>query len=242
MTAKPAKFALFDLDDTLVVTAEPFRAFCREFVLKYAVTGIAGGGEADTSVETARLLSSRIASTSWREFCDKAEEWYGITAPREELFAWVLATYPAKFTLDPRVAKGLTGLRADGWKLGIVTNGTTAVQQAKIDYAGLREYVDFAIDSDTAGARKPDPRVFRMAAEGLGVELGPHGWMVGDNHACDIVGGHGVGLRTIWLPYDDEQPADAIRPDHACATILEAIEIIAAGPGAGTAPAAPDAE
>ncbi|MBR7836701.1 HAD family hydrolase [Actinospica durhamensis] len=242
MTATPAKFALFDLDDTLVVTSEPFRAFCHEFVLRYAVTGVPGvadGGDVDAA--TAQLLSARIATTSWRKFCDKAEEWYGITAPREELFAWVLATYPAKFTLDPRVAKGLAALRADGWKLGIVTNGTTAVQQAKVDHAGLRAYVDFVIESDAAGARKPDPRIFEVAAEGLGVELGPHGWMVGDNHACDIVGGHGVGLRTIWLPYDNVQPADAIRPDHACATILEAIEIVAAG-DAATARDAADAE
>ena len=184
-------------------------------------TSIGGGSTA---------ASARIASTSWREFCDKAEEWYGITTPPAELFTWGLATYPAKFTLDARVAKGLIALRENGWKLGIVTNGTTAVQHAKVDQVGLRAYVDFVLDSDSAGARKPDRRIFEVAAEGLGVELGPHGWMVGDNHANDIVGGHRAGLRTIWLPHRADQPVDeAVRPDHTCATVLDAMEIIAAG-------------
>ncbi len=229
MTATAVKFALFDLDDTLVDTATAFGEFCREFVLAYDLAG----SDADADAATRQLFNDRVASTSWREFCDRAAEWYGISTPADELFAWVLATYPVKFTLDPRVAAALAGLRADGWKLGIVTNGSAAVQQAKIDTVALSGQFDFIIDSETAGARKPDRRIFEIAAEGLGVRLGPHGWMVGDNHAYDIVGGHAVGLRTIWLPHAKEQPADAIRPDHACATILEAIEIIAASsPGA----------
>lgn len=216
-----AKFALFDLDNTLVSTTEPFHAFVGELMARYELPGAA-----DEAAVTA--LRDRIEPISWREFTEHAEEWYGITTPPAELLDWILATYPAKFVLDARVAKGLIALREKGWKLGIVTNGTTAVQQAKIDTVGLRRYVDFVIDSDAAGVRKPARRIFEVAAEGLGVELGPHGWMVGDNHANDIVGGHGADLRTIWLPYGDEQPLDAVRADYACATVLEAIEIIGA--------------
>ena len=225
MTAASAKYALFDLDDTLVDTATAFHAFCREFVLAYDLAQ----GDTDVAAETERLLSSRVASSSWREFCDHAEEWYGITTPRDELYSWIVAAYPPNFTLDPRVAKGLVRLRADGWKLAIVTNGSTEVQQAKIDNVDLRAYVDFVIDSESAGSRKPHRRIFEIAADGLGVRLGRDGWMVGDNHANDIVGAHAAGLRTIWLPYANEQPADAIEPDHTVASVLDAIEIIAAG-------------
>lgn len=219
-----AKYALFDLDDTLVSTAAAFREACREMMV---VHGLAAGEE---EVDDAALteLCRRIEPVSWRVFTEHAEQWYGITTPPEELFAWVVANYPAKFRLDPLVGKGLAALREQGWKLGVVTNGSTVVQQAKIENVGLRGYVDFIIDSETAGVRKPERRIFEIAAAGLGVDLGRHGWMVGDNHAFDIVGGHGVGLRTIWLPHGAEQPADAIRPDHSCVTVLEAIEIIGA--------------
>lgn len=224
-----ARYALFDLDDTLVDTETPFRASCREFMVRY---GLAAPDEVDESALTE--LRDRIEPISWRAFTENAREWYGITTPPAELLAWVHDTYPVKFTLDPGVAKGLVGLREQGWKLGIVTNGTSIIQQAKIANVGLRGYVDFVIDSEAARSRKPDRRIFEIAAEGLGVELGPHAWMVGDNHANDIVGGRGAGLRTIWLPHGAEQPADAPRPDHVCATVLEAIDLIAAD-GAGQA-------
>jgi HAD superfamily hydrolase (TIGR01549 family) len=217
------KYALFDLDDTLVSTGEPFHEFVREFAIRY---GLIDPDAVDEAAVAA--LRDRIEPISWRAFADKAEEWYGIATPPDELLAWVLTAYPVKFVLDASVAKGLVVLRDQGWKLGIVTNGTTAVQQAKIETVGLRRYVDFVIDSEAAGVRKPERRIFEVAAEGLGVELGPHGWMVGDNHANDIVGGHEAGLRTIWLPYGREQPAGAVRADHDCATVLEAMEIIAA--------------
>jgi FMN phosphatase YigB (HAD superfamily) len=216
-----AKFALFDLDDTLVATGEAFRAFCRVFVLEHGLAG-------DVEARTREVLDRVTISRTWMDFTGHAEEWFGITTPPAELFDWIVATYPASFVLDARVAKGLVVLRENGWRLGIVTNGTTAVQQAKIDGVGLRGYVDFIIDSEAAGSWKPDRRIFELAAEGLGVELGPHGWMVGDNHANDVGGGHEAGLRTIWLPYGAEQPVGAAQPDRTCADVVEAIEIIAA--------------
>lgn len=224
------KYALFDLDDTLVSTAVAIRAWSRDFVLEY---GLGDSGDEDL---VAKVVRDRvIASPTWWEFAEHAREWYGISTPPAELFARIVSTYPKKFTLDPRVAEGLAALRADGWRLGIVTNGSTTVQHAKIDQVGLRGSFDAIVDSESAGVRKPERRIFEIAAGRLGVELGAHGWMVGDNHAFDIVGGHGVGLRTIWLPLGAGQPADAVRPDHTCATVLEAIEVIAGRPVAGAA-------
>lgn len=224
-----AKFALFDLDDTLVDTATPFHAFCRVFVHEYGL----GGDDADAAAAAMAELAERIEAVhGWSSFVEHAEQWYGVTTPPEELLAWIVARYPVNFVLDARVAAGLIELRREGWKLGIVTNGITMMQQAKIDTVGLRRYVDFVIDSEAAGIRKPARRIFEVAAEGLGVELGRHGWMVGDNHANDIVGGHEAGLRTIWLPRRAERPAGSVQADHTCASVLDAMRIIAADKGA----------
>ncbi len=48
---------------------------------------------------------------------------------------------------------------------------------------------------------KPDPLIFRTAAERAGVTL-EGAWMVGDNLDADIAGAHGVGARSVWVKRD----------------------------------------
>lgn len=214
------RFAFFDLDDTLVDTATALRAWSDDFVAEY---GLAENGDTAASVFQDRVRGVN----TWKEFAENAEDWYGITTPAQELLERIAEAYPKKFTLDPAVADGLTRLREAGWRLGIITNGTTIVQQAKIDQAGLRTYVDVAIDSESAGFDKPDLRIFEIAADQLGVDLGPHGWMVGDMLNKDIEGGLAAGLRTIWLPLGRPLPQVGPRPERTAASILDAIELVA---------------
>src|SRR5579859_7445065 len=188
--------AFFDLDDTLVDTRTALHAWALEFVAEY---GIGDGDErAAADVVTRRVRDVE----TWLEFAESAREWYGISTPAEEIFEEFAASYVRKFTISPTVTDGLTRLREAGWLLAIVTNGMTRVQSGKIDQVGLREYVDAVIDSQSAGHRKPDRRIFELAAGKLGVELGPSGWMVGDMLDKDVEGGIAAGLRTIWLPHD----------------------------------------
>ena len=50
--------------------------------------------------------------------------------------------------------------------------------------------------SDEVGCSKPDPRMFRLAAERLGVDLGAmvH---IGDREDTDIKGAHAVGMKAV---------------------------------------------
>ena len=223
--AHPARFAFFDLDDTLVDTEAALHAWSLEFVAEYGL-GDASGGDA----EAAALVVDRRAHSvaDWREFAEHAREWYRIPTPPQELFEQLTATYTRKFSVADEVTSGLARLRAAGWLLGIVTNGLTVVQHGKIDRVGLREYVDVVVDSEAAGYRKPDRRILELAAGKLGVELGSAGWMVGDMLDKDIEGGIVAGLRTIWLPHGRELGAEDPRPEHIAATIGEAIAIIEA--------------
>jgi HAD superfamily hydrolase (TIGR01509 family) len=214
-------FAFFDLDDTLVDTAGALHAWSADFVREHGL-----GGEETV----ARVVRHREHDVdSWREFAARVDEWYGLEVDPQELYERIAVEYPAKFTLEPAVAAGLTRLREDGWRLGIVTNGSSRVQQAKIDRVGLREYVNMVLDSESAGYPKPDPRIFELAAGKLGVELGRHGWMVGDRLDKDVAGGNAAGLRTVWLPLGGagSVPAEGPRPDHVAASILEALALIA---------------
>lgn len=214
-------FAFFDLDDTLVDTRAALHAWSLAFVAEY---GLGAGDDEDAA---AHVVSHRVRDVdTWLEFAEKAREWYGIAAPADQLFEELAASYVQYFTLPPTVADGLTRLRDAGWQLAIVTNGMTRVQHGKIDHVGLRDYVDAVIDSQSAGFHKPDRRIFELAAGKLGVELGQHGWMVGDMLGKDVEGGIAAGLRTIWLPYDVVRTASDPEPEFTAASIGEAIAII----------------
>ena len=212
-------FAFFDLDDTLVDTASALRSWCAEFVQDYGL---------GTEAAVAELVRRRVREVgTWREFIARLPDWYGIEVDEHELYERIVLDYPAKFTLDPAVADGLVRLRRDGWPLGIVTNGATRVQQAKIERVGLRGYVDMVLDSEAAGYAKPDVRIFEIAAQKLGVELGPDGWMVGDMLDKDVAGGLAAGLQTIWLPHGRPLPAAGPKPAHVSAGMVAALALLA---------------
>jgi len=52
--------------------------------------------------------------------------------------------------------------------------------------------------SQEAGVRKPNPRIFAIAAERARMRLGG-AWMVGDSPEADIGGAAAAGMRSVWL-------------------------------------------
>lgn len=222
------RFALFDLDDTLVDAKAAMRAWSVDFAAEYIPEGRVPG-----VTDVAGDVYERVdAAANWQAFVADARQRYGITAPDEQLIAQVAAVLPQKFVLEQQVQRGLAELRGEGWRLGVVTNGSTLVQQAKVDRVGLRPHVDVIVDSEAAGHRKPDRRIFEIAASELGVQLGPQGWMIGDRLDKDIAGGAAAGLQTIWISQGEPLPAAADRPTHVVATIMEALAIVRESAGA----------
>lgn len=215
-----APFALLDLDDTLLDATEALRSWAVAYCAQEGLAAL----EADWIVETG------IATSSWRTFAQLMCERYDL-ADMERLVQAMTRDYPRHFVLDPSVASGLGALRERGWRLAIVTNGPTALQNGKIEQAGLRAHVDAVCISHEEGVSKPDRRIFERAMAKLGV--GPdasgslaHGWMVGDSLASDIAGGRGVGLRTIWLPLGRELEEGGPRPDHTADSMTQALRMI----------------
>jgi len=94
---------------------------------------------------------------------------------------------------DARVLIG--DLNAAGVPLGIVSNseGRMAELLAELGLAGC---FTVTVDSGAAGVSKPDPRIFEIAARGLGLPLGElvH---VGDSEAADVRGALAAGAYAI---------------------------------------------
>lgn len=93
---------------------------------------------------------------------------------------------------------------ADGYRVGVVTNGHPEWQRAKLAAAGLDSHVDAVVTSYDVGHHKPHPAPFERAADRL--EADEHG-MVGDSDA-DVDGAATLGWATAR--YDGGSLADAV--------------------------------
>lgn len=83
------------------------------------------------------------------------------------------------------------------YRLGVVSNfygNLVPVLRA----FGLDGLFSVMVDSAVEGVRKPDPAIFAIALERLGVGAA-EAWVVGDSYERDIVPGKTLGCSTIWL-------------------------------------------
>ncbi len=96
------------------------------------------------------------------------------------------------------VIDSLSFFQREGIPLGIVTNGSTKAQQAKIEHSGIEEYFDAIVISEEFGVKKPDPSIYLEAASRLRVEPGEC-WFVGDHPINDVWGSRQVGYLSAWV-------------------------------------------
>ncbi|MFI5527859.1 HAD family hydrolase [Kitasatospora sp. NPDC051853] len=218
------RLALFDLDGTLLDRDAAFAAWAREFADSWRL----GEGALDWLMGEDARHSGPMGG-----FFVNARERFGLGPSVEELWGRYRARMPELIGCPPAALAALAKLREAGWRTAIVTNGGEDVQLAKIRRTGLAELVDAWCVSEEAGVRKPEPGIFRLAAERCGAVLDHGGWMVGDRLSADIAGGQGVGLRTAWLPgrrVQEEAPA-GVAPDVTVASVPEAVRVILTADG-----------
>ena len=69
---------------------------------------------------------------------------------------------------------------------------------------GLDHLFKEVVESSVVGVRKPDPEIFRLGVQALGLEP-QETVMIGDNYEKDIVPAQSIGCHTIWLsPQSDK--------------------------------------
>lgn len=96
-------------------------------------------------------------------------------------------------------------LRADGYKLGIITDGRPEGQRAKIKALGLESLVDHIIITDELGGveyRKPNKAAFVKMKETLSVAFEEMCY-IGDNTKKDFVAPDMLGIRAIYFANAD---------------------------------------
>ncbi|MBS1205552.1 MAG: dUMP phosphatase [Proteobacteria bacterium] len=106
-------------------------------------------------------------------------------------------------------------------KLGIITNGFTALQQTRLERTGLRDYFDLLVISEEIGVAKPDRRIFDHALQLAGNPDRERVMMVGDTAESDILGGINAGLSTCWLNAHNRALPESINPTWTVTSLNE---------------------
>jgi putative hydrolase of the HAD superfamily len=113
--------------------------------------------------------------------------------------------------LEPRegAVETLAEIRRRGLKVGLVSDCSREVPMLWGDtpFAGV---VDEAVFSCEVGMKKPEPAIYRLACERLGVE--PEECVyVGDGSSRELSGAAAVGMEAVLIRVPTEKPGDAHR-------------------------------
>ena len=219
----PIESVLFDLDNTLIDRTGGFRRFCLDLYLSNrAINQVSTEAEA---VEFLVELDGAGLFDRYELFARIIARWPGAFPDKEEGVEFYMRTYPLMMTLTPPTERLLRDLRSRGVPLGIVTNGGSEMQWAKVRATGAGALADAVVVSGDLEFEKPNPRIFELALSKI--DARPETTLfVGDNPDADIVGAAAVGMQTAWIRLGREWPHDDRRPDYTLDHVSAAREIV----------------
>ncbi len=130
----------------------------------------------------------------------------GVEPSEERIAAGVNNRYEyVRSCLSPRsgVVETLSALKDRGYKVGLISNCTEEVSRLW-DSMALAPLFDVAILSFDVGLAKPDPRIYELATERLGVGANDCLY-VGDGSDGELSGAAQAGMTAVLMRAPDDQ-------------------------------------
>ena len=206
---------VFDLDDTLY----PERDYVRS-AFRWIASAL---GEAD------------IFASMWRRFEAGESDPIGALALERQLttvqktsLVAAMRAHEPDLVLDAGAAALLAALRSAGSKFAIITNGRSVTQRRKIAALGVEDAAAILISEET-GAAKPDPLMYRLAANRCGAARHLY---VGDNPAIDFAAPNALGWMTAMIERQDgvrretDEPSAAQRPQRVIGSLADLLPLV----------------
>ena len=190
-----------DAAGTLLVPRESIAAVYHRHAARH--------GSVCTSAEIATVLpdamrslrSLRAEDPGWRAYWSAViARATGCDAPAllDELYAHFAD--PNAWRLVPDAEPTLATLRERGFAIAVLSNWDERLR-ATLDGLGVLARIDALVVSAEVGVEKPDPRIFAIACERLGVA--PHELVhVGDDDDDDLVGARAAGCSALHVDRD----------------------------------------
>ncbi|WP_208758094.1 haloacid dehalogenase type II [Bradyrhizobium zhanjiangense] len=132
-------------------------------------------------------------------------------------------------TLDtfPEVPEVLQQLKAAGLKTAILSNGTPEMLDSAVKHAGIDGLLDAVFSVEEVGAYKPDPRVYQLAVDRLGIPASQISFQ--SSNAWDAYAASAFGMKVVWCNrYRQRKERLPGHPDHEIETLAELPRIVGA--------------
>jgi 2-haloacid dehalogenase len=132
-------------------------------------------------------------------------------------------------TLDayPEVASTLERLKRAGMRTAILSNGTPDMLATAVKGASLEGLLDAVLSVEEVHAFKPDPRVYQLAVDRLGLPASAIAFQ--SANAWDAHAASAFGMRVVWCNRLSQRrerlPGD---PDRAISSLAELPALVAA--------------
>lgn len=199
--------SIFDLDGVIVDTAGfHYRAWCRlasELGFEFGAAdnerlkGVSRMRSLDILLEVGGL-ADRFDDESKRLMADRKNRWY---------LDYVNQMTPADIL--PGVRELIDDLHSHGVTVALGSASRNAA--IILRRVGISDMFDAVVDGNDVTNAKPDPQVFLLAAERLGVA--PSDCIVFEDAAAGIEAAHRAGMRSVGIGSPDHlSHADAVLP------------------------------
>ncbi|MEQ1447814.1 HAD family hydrolase [Acinetobacter schindleri] len=197
---------LFDLDNTLTHRDLSVQAYSRYLAEHYShaldlvdvakiteiVRRIDNGGYPKKELLTHSTIGGSVAFALLQELSWQSKP------QLEELSDFWFQNFGQFAVAMPQAEILLQSLKAENYKLAIISNGGHDTRMNIIRGLGFGHYFDEIISSGLVGISKPNPEIFHYTAHKLAVAP-EHCLYIGDHPINDIQGAQSAGMQTLWM-------------------------------------------
>jgi beta-phosphoglucomutase len=193
--------AIWDMDGTLVDTAElhfdAWSAVAKELNLPFSRADFAATFGKRNPEILRQLYGNRFSEKEIAELGEKKEEHYRAAARRQ-------GVKPL-----PGVKVLIEGLRQAGFKQAIGSSAPRANLDLILKLTGLASFFDVLVSMEDTQRGKPDPQVFLVAAERLGVS--PNHCVVIEDAVAGVQAAKAGGMKCIAVDFVSHHGQAALR-------------------------------
>ncbi len=216
MLKKP-QMILIDLDGTLIDSV-PDLAFCVDAMMQGLNLPVRG------EAKVRDWVGNGVERLVRRALIDRLEGEPDETQFRQAypLFLELYAQHNAQRSLlYPGVREGLDWLKAQGYRLGCVTNKAEQFTLPLLKALGIYDYFELVVSGDTLPQKKPDPAPLLHAASHF--EVAPaEALMLGDSMS-DVKAARAAGFQIVCVSYGYNHGRDIreMNPDAVIDSFVE---------------------
>ena len=186
------KAIIFDVDGTLLDTE---RIYMEAWVKAGALFGYT---VTDEALMKTRAVAVSVAIPVFQDCCGADFPYDDVRRERVRIAEEIIADAGADSLIKPGTEAVLDWLQDHGYAMAVASSTDIAKTRSHLEHAGLLDRFSVAIGGDMVKQTKPNPDIFLLAAEKLGVE--PKDCIVVGDTPADVLAGTAAGMQVILIP------------------------------------------